>query len=627
MQSWTVRCICFMAISMTLSLCAQEQIINGDTLRIFTITERLDQGSQVFQQKLIHLDKMAADLDLKGALGDQTSIYIKDGGPGVLASSGFRAGTAQQQVLLWNGMMVNSSSLGLTDLSVLPSFLFDEVEFSNGPGSLIKGDGILGMAIDMRSTGNINQEGLNVHFRTVPAFEEVYESISYSKRMGRSSFDIGAYKGQAENRYAYLDYSEFIPAMRKRSHAAQDMWGLKTDIVHRSLKNGRYQLSVQKSSMFREVPAVLGTVNRAEELEDVHTRAMLIWNDRFAGFETELAIGISHEEQMYSDSLSNLSSEIDGQYVHRRFILSKEFKSLGKFKLKWNADKAEVNTQNYAETQERVLLGAFLEWEKSWKNIAINASIRQAWVDAETIPNTGAIGLRYTYARCYIHSSVGRTYRIPTFNDLYWNPGGNPSLSPEQGWTGQLGLGRQADKGNIGITYFRNDMQDMIVWVPTEASYWSPVNRTHLTAQGIELEAQWTFATNWEMNSSLTWTDIVQWKEGNKDYGLAGLMPLYVPRIIAVYGVTYSDEKNRVSLAQRINGQVFSDNSNTFSVEQSTPMKLSYSRTFVSQWTQVDMGLSINNLLNENYELIRGRPLPRRCLQFDIIIHLKTERV
>ena len=31
--------------------------------------------------------------------------------------------------------------------------------------------------------------------------------------------------------------------------------------------------------------------------------------------------------------------------------------------------------------------------------------------------------------------NAAKVYRLPTLNDLYWSPGGNPNLKPEEGFT------------------------------------------------------------------------------------------------------------------------------------------------------------------------------------------------
>ena len=35
---------------------------------------------------------------------------------------------------------------------------------------------------------------------------------------------------------------------------------------------------------------------------------------------------------------------------------------------------------------------------------------------------------------------MGKVYRFPTINDLYWNPGGNRNLNPENGYSADFGL-------------------------------------------------------------------------------------------------------------------------------------------------------------------------------------------
>lgn len=605
---------------------AQEEALVADTLVTFTLTEELHSGSEVFPQTTIRLDPRSGSTDLSGVMSQQSSVYIKDGGPGVLASSGFRGGTAQQQLLLWNGMSINSSSLGLTDLHVLPIFLFDAVEMSSGPGALIKGDGALGMALDLRNTGIPQRLGLQFNVNSVPQLDKVFNTFSLSEKIGRTYLTFGAYKGEAENRYLFMDHTLFRPELKKREHAAEDQWGWKTDLVHFNKKKGRFQLSVQSSEMRREVPAVLGTTPHSEELGDDHRRAIFLWNDTFAGFQSELAIGIAEDEQFYTDSLADIHSTIRGQNLHSRWILSRKFNRLGTIKVKLNADRSEVKTSNYEESHERATLAAFLEWEKKMGDLTINTAFRQSWVDSRNLPNTGALGLKYDLGSWSLYASAGRTYRIPTFNDLYWNPGGNPELLPEQGWTSQIGIGKEDGYLSWQVIYFRNDLQDMIVWIPSNLGYWTPLNRTVMKNHGIEASISMNLHEHWQVNGSVTYTELRSWKEGNRNLYEEGLRPLYTPRYQAQYSLSYASKNDHLSLAQRLNGEVFTDNSNQRTVKASFPIDLSYNHRFSSDRSRLDLGFRIMNLLNEDYESVKGRPLPKRLFQIELRIYLNTHK-
>ena len=626
MQSGTVILLYAILFLLPLSLWSQSGIIDGDTLVTFTVIENIHSGSDVFEHETISLTEVSAGSDLSDILTESTSIYIKDGGPGVQASSGYRGGSAQQQVLLWNGMMINSSSLGYTDLNTLPTFLFDEIELSNGPGSLIKGDGVLGAALDLRSNAKVSREGLELKFRSIPTLEQVTSSALYDAKVGKGSMRIGAYRGSAENQYSFLNYTLFEPAISKQSHAAQESWGLRSDFLIPGKKNGTYQFSFQHSFLFREVPAVLGTVLRGEELEDNQSRLMFIMNKDFLGFRSEFPLGFAHDDQYYSDSLSQIFSRIDGKIFHSRIVLSKSLAKWGSLRLKLSTDQNEVSTQNYSMTRKRSVIGTYIDWEKSWKNLSSNISARQAWVDGESIPNTGALGIKYERRSYVIRGSIGRTYRIPTFNDLYWTPGGNEDLIPEQGWSAQISTVAFIGKSSLGFCFFRNKYQNMIVWIPTQSGYWSPLNRSQLDNEGVEINGSMNVHAHWSMNAAWTFSRVTSWKEGTVDYIALNRQPLYVPRTTGTASIKYNDGKNSFTYTQRYNGEVFTDNTNQYVVEASFPVKLNYTRTVTSAHTKFDIGITVNNLLNQDYELVRGRPLPRRLLQLDAVIYLNLKK-
>ncbi|MFN8167076.1 MAG: TonB-dependent receptor [Bacteroidia bacterium] len=66
--------------------------------------------------------------------------------------------------------------------------------------------------------------------------------------------------------------------------------------------------------------------------------------------------------------------------------------------------------------------------------------------------------------------NFGNVFRLPTVNDLYWIPGGNPDLLPETGTTGEIGLhllNTQLSMQRSSVAYFDKHINNWIAWVPT----------------------------------------------------------------------------------------------------------------------------------------------------------------
>lgn len=70
-----------------------------------------------------------------------------------------------------------------------------------------------------------------------------------------------------------------------------------------------------------------------------------------------------------------------------------------------------------------------------------------------------------------LKGSYGTGFRAPSLNELYYvnpwgGPGGNPDLDPEKstGWDAGIEQSLFKNRLNIGITYFHNNFDDLIVW-------------------------------------------------------------------------------------------------------------------------------------------------------------------
>ena len=93
-----------------------------------------------------------------------------------------------------------------------------------------------------------------------------------------------------------------------------------------------------------------------------------------------------------------------------------------------------------------------------------------------------------------VRASVARSYRAPTFNDLYWPAGagvaGNPNLQPEMAWSYELGGEKKfGDLALFKIASFYRDATDLILWAPGSDFIWRPTNiqTAHIWGGEIEL--------------------------------------------------------------------------------------------------------------------------------------------
>ncbi len=116
-------------------------------------------------------------------------------------------------------------------------------------------------------------------------------------------------------------------------------------------------------------------------------------------------------------------------------------------------------------------------------------------LDSETflIPDFSA-GLQYRIAEgkdYFLKANISRNSKIPSLNEMYWVPGGNPELKNEYAFTYEL-TGEMNHKFSSPLTIkynlslFRNNIKDMIQWHPGEFSYWTADNIKSVNTSGLE---------------------------------------------------------------------------------------------------------------------------------------------
>jgi len=92
-------------------------------------------------------------------------------------------------------------------------------------------------------------------------------------------------------------------------------------------------------------------------------------------------------------------------------------------------------------------------------------------------------------------ASIGNVYRVPTFTDLYYEDPfsrGDPGLTPEKGWTWEVGVEQDLAPWRWRVTWFARHERDLIDWVLTDNGItWQAVNVAEGKVTGLESTLGW----------------------------------------------------------------------------------------------------------------------------------------
>ena len=167
---------------------------------------------------------------LADLLANQSTIHIKSYGNGNIVSTSMRGGNANHTALLWNGLNIQNTMLGLPDLSIVPTSLFNNISLEYGGGSAIWGSGAIGGSIHLQNNTAFNQGYKTKLQMSLGSFDSKKISsgvlLSYKKIVSNTNI----YYNACENNYNYKDTTDKENPDKQVSHANYISQGLMQEL-------------------------------------------------------------------------------------------------------------------------------------------------------------------------------------------------------------------------------------------------------------------------------------------------------------------------------------------------------------------------------------------------------------
>jgi vitamin B12 transporter len=144
-----------------------------------------------------------------------------------------------------------------------------------------------------------------------------------------------------------------------------------------------------------------------------------------------------------------------------------------------------------------------------------------------------------------LRAAVGSAFRAPNFFRLFSTSLfalGNPSLKPEESESWEIGFDQYFSDGNgqFGLTYFCNDIENLVTWIPTTGWDGTYVNRDVAENYGVEAYADFQLTNIWSASVAYTWTES---ESTNLEFGSTTRQPGVPRHQISLVNDLWIDEK------------------------------------------------------------------------------------
>jgi len=554
---------------------------------------------------------------LSDLLSDETGAFVKSYGSGGIATISLRGSSAGQTAITWNGIPLQNPMLGLQDMSLIPLGFVDEAQISYGGNSAAEGSGSIAGVIALRTDDATPSKIGGALNTTFGSFGFWNQEVQFKYGNGRIGGRTRYFHQEAENDFTYQIRSD-LPIITQ-SHARTNQNGLLQEL-HYSI-NSKQQLTAymwwQRSD--REIPATT-VQNKSEATQkDESLRFMMNWKIQSDIWKWNAKAAVFNDKIQYLDPQilleANSKSTVAMAEVEGTWSIDPAYQlSIG---LNHYAISALTDTYTSREKQNRTaLFASYLQHFGKWSG---QINFRQELIDGVFAPFALALGVDGQLTSwLVIKAKVSRDYRLPSINDLYWVPGGNPALLPESGWSQELGLTlgehHQSQSFIYSITGFNRNISNWILWgINAGDTFWSAKNITKVHSRGIEQRLKYVKQLGlWKLNVVLGYDYIRSTNEVPLDNPMieAGEQLIYVP-IHSVRGSVGGNWKGlTINYRHTYTGKVFTEYNNeldgyglgNFFIQY----KLNLNQYLINPFVEID------NLWNINYRVLQYRPMPGR---------------
>ncbi|MEJ2628667.1 MAG: TonB-dependent receptor [bacterium] len=280
--------------------------------------------------------------------------------------------------------------------------------------------------------------------------------------------------------------------------------------------------------------------------------------------------------------------------------------------------------------RERINTGVFVHGEIDFPLSNLNIKFVPA-VRYDHYSNFGSIyspkfGILIRYgsiANLSFRANTGKSFRAPTFNDLWWPEDnwtkGNPDLKPETSHNFDCGISYHTLGSlqiNLESTYFYRHIKDLILWQPDENFRYSPDNIGKAKIYGLENTIILRLL-DYDSFLKITHTYLKAInKTKDSDYYNNSL--IYKPEQKITFTTGCIIKSINIFFDYIIVTKQFSDKMNSNSLPQYNLLNSSFSYSFNIHKIKIDCSVKVKNLLNEDYLLMQDYPLPGRELLFSL---------
>ena len=470
----------------------------------------------------IYLDDFLGEYDTSAEiLSLSPGVVVRDfGGVGQLKTISIRGSSNDQVVVLLDGVRLSSPIGGGIDFSTIPTFFLESIEVVRGGGSALAGSDAIGGIVNLVSRKT--DKKFTSATATYGSFDTFQANLSGAGKLGDIGYFLSYTHSQSNGDFEFESVNGLDVDRINNEYLSESFFG-----------KLNYEICGWEFILFNDFYYDDKGVPGLGEFQEKNSNQ---WDIRSLTSLKIIKDGLFIPDLNFETILYNRFDQLkyenpDPTLGIPIFTLSKNYTFGINSRLVWYAPKdqiitfaTEVNADLLRDDDfnnpERLTVSSYLGDEISlfYNFVSLHPILRldvfQTYAEnndteAELSPKLGLVISPLNSIA--LKANVGRSFRAPNFGELFFPEqgfiGGNPDLQPETSIDFDAGLVISLPKFAFEINYFRNKIDDLILFVFISAQRIEPRNVGGVHEQGIESSLRYRPVNFLELYSAYTYLD------------------------------------------------------------------------------------------------------------------------
>jgi vitamin B12 transporter len=585
-----------------------------------------------------------------------SGVQLKDyGGIGGLKTINVRSMGSNHTSVFYDGIQLGNAQNGQVDLGKFSLTNLDEIALYSGQKAsqlLPAKSYAAASSLYLRTAAPIFSNEKPRNFKASlksGSFGLINPSLSFQQKITNSlSFDIGSELLNAHGKYHYRYTNGVYDTTIVRHNADVYSKRIEAGLYWKTKDSSNFRLKFYNYNSERGIPGAI-VANKFDFLQRQWDDNLFLQTSFQSSenkkFQYLINAKYAYDFTRYIDpTIISLTGILDQKYTQQEayFSVANHYSITSIWSVSLAADysfqKLSANLQYFSypvRHTELLVLGTSLNWNRfmlqgNVLTTLVNEKVKNYLPAANKIEYTPTVMSSwqpFSLTDLRFRAFYKSIFRMPTFNDLYYTFIGNTNLKPE--YTNQYNIGITYGKYlkgkriqlNIQADAYSNEVKDKIVAVPTVNLFrWTMLNLDAVEIRGLETIIQLkTQFGEVETNAKIGYTyekAIDQTKNGYTKGQQIPYIPIHSGS--ATLGITFQDYSFNYSYCYT--GERYSQKANI--PENYVPAWYTHDLAMRKDlnWRKINyrIGLEVNNLFNQYYDVVLNYPMPGRNFKISL---------